>query len=98
MNQLVFDTSINTENVANLLEEGYQLLCPKCKEVLTISYHTDSETKEKSPSLISCPTSQDHFVILFEHSDAHENMRKLFAEMREEREHLNSSKQITKAK
>jgi uncharacterized Zn finger protein (UPF0148 family) len=83
MKQIIFDTSINTEDVANFLEKGYQLLCPRCKAVLIINYYTDPETEIKSPSLISCPTSQEHFVILSEHSDAHQNMRKLFAEMRE---------------
>ncbi|MBS1794591.1 MAG: hypothetical protein JSS81_12090 [Acidobacteria bacterium] len=78
--QIKFAEPVNSRNAADYLNDGYELICPRCKSVLDIRFYTDRETGRRSPVLIACPKNDNHIYIIYEPAGAFKEMRKLFSD------------------
>jgi hypothetical protein len=97
-NRLPYVYGMSAIELEDFVNQGVQLTCPRCYADLEVAL-SNEEAKEKNIRRgVFCPNNENHVGILLSFVEDHLSMRKLFAEMREERERLEASKPITEAK
>jgi hypothetical protein len=80
-------SAIELEDVVN---QGVQLTCPRCYADLDVAL-SNEEAKEKNIRRgVFCPNNENHVGILLTFVEDNLSMKKLFADMREERKHKES--------
>lgn len=87
---------MDSREIHKIVEEGCQLTCPRCSADLEIALSKEQSLQMGIRRGVFCPNNGNHVGILFEFTDDHLAMRKLFTEMREERE--NRKVKINKSK
>lgn len=66
----------DTKEIFEVIKQGYELICLRCKSKVNISFYIDSETKERLPSNIVCSTNENHIGMIFDY-----NLRKFWEEL-----------------
>jgi hypothetical protein len=70
---LVIANQVSSVEAANLVQQGHQLQCPVCAEILkTIP---ENLTPGEVLHGIECPTNQKHFMIHYDDESAMKKMR-----------------------
>jgi hypothetical protein len=80
MKQIKFIEPVNSSNAMNYINDGYELLCPRCRSKLDVSFYMSKETNEKSLHQIVCPVSSNHCTVIYEPSDLRQIFKKIVTE------------------